>query len=64
MPSLAAAAWADFSFRDDIATISILALFIMPGRTFSMPILAVEITPHFTGFMIFPPHFLSVHLMA
>jgi hypothetical protein len=25
----------------------------MLGRTFSMPILAVEITPHFTGFMAF-----------
>ena len=34
MPSFAAAACADFSFRDDMATISISALFIMPGMTF------------------------------
>ena len=28
-------------------------LFSMPGMTFSMPILAVEMMPHFTGFMTF-----------
>ena len=53
MPNLAAAAWADLSLREEMATISISLLFIMPGRTFSMPILAVEIIPHFTGFMTF-----------
>jgi hypothetical protein len=38
-----------------MATTSISALFIMPGVTFSMPILAVEIIPHLTGFTMFSP---------
>ena len=50
---LARHSWAYCCSREEMATISSSRLFSMPGRTFSMPILAVEIMPHFTGFMAF-----------
>src|SRR5262245_52713917 len=49
MPSFLAAALAVFRSRDAIATTSRSLLLSMPGMTFSVPILAVEMIPHFTG---------------
>ena len=52
MPSFLAAASALACERDAIAAISISRLFIMPGITFSIPIFAVLMMPHLTGFII------------
>src|SRR6202011_1461370 len=49
MPSFFAHFLAVGSDRDAIARISISFDFIMPGRTFSQPMRAVEITPQRTG---------------
>src|SRR5689334_19880155 len=52
MPSFFAAASAVFLSRDAIATTSRSLLFIMPGMTFAIPIFAVEMIPHLTGFFM------------
>ena len=44
----------EFYAKNESERESLKERFDMPGRTFSMPILAVEIIPHLTGFMIFP----------
>ena len=49
MPSFRAAFFAVGSEREAIARTSISLLFSMPGMTFSVPILAVEIMPQRTG---------------
>ena len=51
MPSLPAHSSAVFFLRDEIATISMSLLFSMPGMTLATPMFAVEMMPHFTGFM-------------
>ena len=50
MPSFFAHFLAVGSAREAIARISMSFDFIMPGRTFSQPMRAVEITPQRTGF--------------
>src|SRR5712672_2724019 len=50
MPSFFAHFFAVGRERDAIARISMSFDFIMPGRTFSQPMRAVEITPQRTGF--------------
>src|ERR1041385_6646265 len=49
MPSLSAVRRPAASSREEIATIRQWRLFCIAGITFSTPIRAVEITPHFTG---------------